>query len=260
MNDISLGLVGSRQDRPGSAHPFDRAAPRHLDRGELEPQRRRRGRAAIPHADRNAGRRREIDAVALCTPPQVRHARRAERSTRASMSCWRSRRARRVRRSSRWSRRPGGGRRHPVRDLAFALRRRPSRRRAAWPAMPGSRASRSSGRKTCATGIPARTGSGSPAGSASSIPASTRCRSSPRCCRGRCSSSGRRSCFPANRATPIAADLAFRDRRRRAGDRRLRLAADRAADLGHRGRDRQGAPRAPPAGEANSAIAGAAWR
>ncbi len=34
----------------------------------------------------------EIDAVALCTPPQARHLQAATLSPRASMCCWRSRR------------------------------------------------------------------------------------------------------------------------------------------------------------------------
>ena len=47
---------------------------------------------------------------------------------------------------------------------------------------------RSNGPRTCASGIPASNGSGKTAISACSIPASTRCRSSPKSRRGRCSS------------------------------------------------------------------------
>ena len=53
----------------------------------------------------------------------------------------------------------------------------------------------------------------------------------------------RRLGFPANRDAPIAAAARLRlgrARRRRRSARRLRLASDRRADLGHRGRDRDG--------------------
>ena len=56
--------------------------------------------------------------------------------------------------------------------------RPPSPRPKAWLAGTHGRArSASSGRRTCAAGTPTRPGSGSPAASASSTPASTRCRS-----------------------------------------------------------------------------------
>ena len=102
-----------------------------------------------------------------------------------------------------------------------------------WPAARSAR-SASTGRRMCANGIRARPGSGSRAASACSIRASTRCRSSPKSCRCRSYLTSATLLFPQNRAQPIAADLVFADGAgERAGDRDLRLAADRPADLGH---------------------------
>ena len=90
---------------------------------------------------------------------------------------------------------------------------------------------RSSGRKTCAAGIRTRTGSGEPAASASSIRASTRCRSRRISCR-RCSSPRPTLDFPENRDAPVAAQIDFRDVGRPAADDRTRLAARPARRAG----------------------------
>ena len=119
-----------------------------------------------------------IDAVALCTPPQVRHAQAAmalaagkhvmlEKPPGATVAeidpADRDRRA--------------GRAAHAVRHLALAL----CAGRRAGAAIAGRPAdhisAKSTGRKTCGSGIPDRPGSLSRAGSACSIPASTRSRS-----------------------------------------------------------------------------------
>ena len=97
----------------------------------------------------------------------------------------RSRQARVPRKATRRDRQRGRGsetrwpRQRASRSSPAGIRamRRPSRPPAPSSPRPRFEARRSTGRKTCAAGIPARSGSGRPAASASSIRASTRCRS-----------------------------------------------------------------------------------
>ena len=115
--------------------------------------------------------------------------------------------ARRHHAADRAARRRGrASRPHAVPDLAFAFRRR-RRRGARIPAhAQARRAARSSGKKTCTTGIPASAGSGSRAVSACSIRASTRCRCSPKSCRTMYASKARCSNFrrtSSRRSRPI---------------------------------------------------------
>ena len=125
----------------------------------------------------------EIDAVSLCMPPQYRYEA-AYKALQAGKHVFLEK--------------PPGATLSEVADLEalatgegrFACLPAGIRatRRLSRPPRPSSprrrsRASMSSGRKTCATGIRTRNGSGRPAASVSSIRASTHCRSSRISCR-----------------------------------------------------------------------------
>ena len=97
---------------------------------------------------------------------------------------------------------------------------------------------------------------GSPAASASSIPASTRCRSSPTSCRAHVHHRGRRSNFPENRDAPIARRSPSATPTDLPVTCRPRLAPDRPAELGHPGRDRRRARWCCPAAARSSSIDG----
>ena len=71
-----IGIIGLRQDRPRPARAVDPApTPTFELAGRLEPA--RHGPEGVPHAFsdyREMLKLPDLDAVAICTPPQVRHA------------------------------------------------------------------------------------------------------------------------------------------------------------------------------------------
>ena len=168
----------ARQDRAGPASAGHRQERFVRACRGLEPARADGGRGArLPRSSRASGETPDLDAVAICTPPQARHriARDAlsagkhvmlEKPPAATLS--------ELADLKRLAEREGAG---ALDHLALAIQSTASTRRSGCSRASASRASSSSGRRTCANGIRARPGSFRPAASASSIPASMRCRS-----------------------------------------------------------------------------------
>ena len=185
-----------RQDRPRPA-PARAGRERRLPaRRHRQPQRQRRRRAGLSNHRGNArsGRRSSMPCRCACrrntdtAPPTLR-------LKPASMCSWRSRQAPPSARSKtlrRWLPRKAS------RCLRAGIRAtRPlSRRRGPFWRRPGQSAVPSTGKRTSAAGTPIRNGSGRPAGSACSIPASMPCRSPRTSCRRLCSSPRQRLSFP----------------------------------------------------------------
>ena len=135
--------------------------------------------AGVPHLSTLEQLLREgppVDAVALCTPPQVRRAQAAMALAAGKHVMLEKPPGATVGEIKPLISAAIGIATHAVRDLAFAFRAggRAGAATARWPADHGR--PEFPGRKTCGSGIRGRTGSGSRAGSACSIPASMRSR------------------------------------------------------------------------------------
>ena len=164
------------------------------------------GRSDLSYAGRLYAALPDLDAVAICTPPSVRHAIAREALDAGKHVVLEKPPAPTMAEMNDLDRMPHGARPGDFRDLAFAIQRRPSTRQRS--ASPGKKivSWRSNGRRTCGAGIPARNGFGTPAISACSIPASTPSRSLPRSCPAPVREKAQLR-YPENRDTPIAASL-----------------------------------------------------
>ena len=180
-----------------------------------------------------------LEAVAITTPPGPRYEIARECIARRASLPARKAADRRPRRD----RRP----RLPCRGAAASACSRPGTRSTMRPSTrpprrsPASASSRwpSTGTRTCTNGIRASNGSGSRAGSACSIPASTLSRSRPRSSPAACSCKSADLSVPENAQTPIAAEIAFSSPEADgAAHRQPRLAPERGRGMDDRGRDR----------------------